>query len=147
MHQSKLISYNITISWSREQYIPYGVECKQYCSKWHTYILGHIFNNSLTDDDDIARQKRFLYAQANVLARKFCLCCASTKITLFQTYHDPMYTSSLWCKLKNLSLKSITIAYNNSFRILLILPSRCSASFMFATNYIKSFNERIHLYI
>ena len=41
------------------------------------------------------------------------------------------------------SLKSITVAYNNSLRILLNLPSRCSASFMFATNYIKSFNERI----
>ena len=55
----------------------------------------------------------------------------------------PMYTSSLWCKLKKYSLKSITVAYNNSLRILLNLPSRCSASFMFATNYIKSFNERI----
>ena len=105
--------------------------------------LGHIINNNLTDDDDIdiARQKRGLYAQ--VLARKFCLCNISTKITLFQAYCAPMYTSSLWCKLKKYSLKSITVAYNNSLRILLHLRSRCNASFMFATNYIKSFNERI----
>ena len=81
--------------------------------------------------------------QANVLARKFCHCIISTKITLFQAYCAPMYTSSLWCKLKIYRLKSITVAYNNSLRIVLNLPSRCSTSFMFATNYIKSFNERI----
>ena len=28
----------------------------------------------------------------------FCLCNISTKITLFQAYCDPMYTSSLWCQ-------------------------------------------------
>ena len=116
--------------------LPYTTTCK---------YLGHIINNNLTDDDDIARQKRCLYAQANVLARTFCLCNISTKIILFQAYCAPMYTSSLWCKLKKYSLKSITVAYNSSLRILLNLPSRCSASFIFifATNYIKSFNERI----
>ena len=117
--------------------LPYTTKCK---------YLGHIINNNLTDDDDIARlhrQKKCLYAQANVLARKFCLCNISTKITLFQAFCAPMYNSSLWCKLKKYSRKSTTVAYNNSLRILLNLPSRCSASFMFATNYIKSFNERI----
>ena len=118
--------------------LPYTTKCK---------YLGHIINNNLTDDDDIARQKRCLYAQANVLARKCCLYNISSKIILFQTYCAPMYTSSLWCKLKKYSLKSITVAYNNSLRILLNLPSRCSASFMFATNYIKSFNERIRIHI
>ena len=35
----------------------------------HTEIykyLGHIINNNLTNDDDIARQKRCIYAHANV---------------------------------------------------------------------------------
>ena len=98
--------------------------------------LGHIKDN-LTDDDDIARQKRCLYAQAKYFT------CTFAKITLFQAYCAPMYTSSLWCKLKNLSLNSINVAYNNSLRMLLNLPSICSASFMFATNYIKYFNEHI----
>ena len=38
---------------------------------------------------------------------------------------------------------SVNVAYNNSFRILHHLPSRCSASFMFVSNHIKSFNELI----
>ena len=54
-----------------------------------------------------------------------------------------MYTSSLWCHFRKQSLKGITVAYNNSFRIIHNLSPRCSASHMFATNYVKSFNERI----
>ena len=45
--------------------------------------------------------------------------------------------------IKKQSLKGITVAYNNSFRIIHNLSPRCSASHMFATNYVKSFNERI----
>ena len=114
--------------------LPYTTKCK---------YLGHIINNNLTDDDDIARQKRCLYAQANVLARKCCLCNFSSKITLVQAYCAPMYTSRLWCKFQKNRLKSITVVYNHSLRIVLNLSSRCSASFMFATNYLKYFNERI----
>ena len=105
--------------------------------------LGHIINNNLTDDDDIARQKRCFYAHANVLARKFRFCSSGIKNVLFHSYCGTMYTSSLWCKFKKQSLKSVNVAYNNSFRILHHLPSRCSASFMFVSNHIKSFKELI----
>ena len=112
--------------------LPYTTKCK---------YLGHIINNNLTDDDDIARQKICFYAQANVLARKFRFCSSGIKNVLFHSYCGTMYTSSLWCKFKKQSLKSVNVAYNNSFRILHHLPSRCSASFMFVSNHIKSFNE------
>ena len=52
--------------------LPHTEKCK---------YLGHIINNNLTDDDDIARQKRCIYAQANVLARKFNLCNNTIKTT------------------------------------------------------------------
>ena len=52
--------------------LPYTEKCK---------YLGHIINNNLTDDDDIARQKRCIYTQANALARKFYLCNNSIKTT------------------------------------------------------------------
>ena len=109
--------------------LPYTTKCK---------YLGHIINNNLTDDDDIARQKSCFYAQANVLARKFRFCSSGIKNVLFHSYCGTMYTSSLWCKFKKQSLKSVN---NNSFRILHHVPSRCSASFMFVSNHIKSFNE------
>ena len=76
----------------------------------------------------------------------FCRCSTSTKYTLFQAYCAPMYTSNLWCEFINLSLKSITVAYNNSLRILLNLPSRCSVCFMFATNYINYLNHPMNAF-
>ena len=80
------------------------------------------------------------------LGQKFYLCDNSIKTTLFNSYCGSMYTSSLWCHLKKQSLKGITVAYNNSFRIIHNLSPCCSASHMFATNYVKSFNERIRFY-
>ena len=50
--------------------LPHTEKCK---------YLGHIINNNLTD----ARQKRCIYAQANVSARKFYLCNSTAKTTLF----------------------------------------------------------------
>ena len=115
-------------------HVPYTEKCK---------YLGHIINNNLTDDDDIARQKRCIYEQANALARKLNLCNSFIKTTLFNSYCGSMYTSSLWCHLKKQSLKGITVVYNNSFIIIHNLSPRCSASHMLTTNYVKSFNERI----
>ena len=66
-------------------YLYYTEKCK---------YLGHIINNNITDDDDIARQKRCIDAQANVLARKFHLCTSTIKATLFNLYCGSMYTSS-----------------------------------------------------
>ena len=80
--------------------LPHTEKCK---------YLGHIINNNLTDDDDIARQKRCIYAQANVLARKFNLCNSTIKTTLFNSHCGSMYTSSLWCNLKNQSLKVLLL--------------------------------------
>ena len=33
--------------------------------------LGHIICNDMSDDDDMMRQRRQLYAQGNVLSRRF----------------------------------------------------------------------------
>ena len=72
--------------------LPYTTKCK---------YLGHIINNNLTDDGDIARQKICFYAHANVLARTFSFCSSRIKNVLFHSYCGTMYTSSLWCKFKN----------------------------------------------
>ena len=36
--------------------------------------LGHCINDKLIDDDDMARQRKQIYAQGNALVRKFYIC-------------------------------------------------------------------------
>ena len=46
--------------------------------------LGHCISDDLSDDDDMARQYRQMYAQGNALLRTFFMCTESVKITLFR---------------------------------------------------------------
>ena len=42
--------------------------------------LGHMINNTLSDDDDINHQRRQLYARGNMLLRNFGVCSAEVKL-------------------------------------------------------------------
>ena len=53
--------------------------------------LGHIITDDLCDDDDLQRQSCKLYAQANMLARKFHMCTDDVKISLFRAYCTPLH--------------------------------------------------------
>jgi len=58
--------------------------------------LGHVMNNSLTDDDDdINRAVRNLFMQTSVLMRRFGNCSLSVKWTLFKCYCLNMYDVGL----------------------------------------------------
>ena len=89
--------------------------------------LGHIICSDLSDDEDMMRQRRYLYAQGNVLYRSFHMCSIDVKNTLFRTFCTPMYTCHLWWNYKaqsfhqrqptmmfqtNLSLVSQTVSRN-----------------------------------
>ena len=58
--------------------------------------LGHILKDDCSDDLDIERQCRVMYAQGNILLRKFHMCNYSTKLILFRTYCSSLYTAHLW---------------------------------------------------
>ena len=80
------------------------------------------------------RQCRQIYAQGNILVRKFSMCSNAVKITLFRTYCSSLYTSQLWWNYSKTAIKKMYVAYNNAFRMLFRLPRDCSASGMFAQN-------------
>ena len=46
--------------------------------------------SDLSDDEDMMRQRRYLYAQGNVLSRSFHMCSIDVKNTLFRTFCTPM---------------------------------------------------------
>ncbi len=101
--------------------------------------LGHFINNEMSDDDDMYRQRRKLYAQANMLVRKFYMCSDEVKINLFRAYCTYFYTAPLWFKFKKESLCKLQVAYNDCMRILLKKPRWCSASDLFCKARVQSF--------
>ena len=57
--------------------------------------LGHIIRNDLCDNDDVQHQCCKLYAQANMLARKFHMCTEDEKTAFFRAYCTPLYAAHL----------------------------------------------------
>ena len=100
--------------------------------------LGHFICNTMRDDTDILRQRRQLYARANVLARKFYMCTDEVKVLLFRTFCCNLYTCQLWWNFTQTAMRKINVAYNNAFRMIMQLPRYCSASNMFAMCNVPS---------
>lgn len=97
--------------------------------------LGHIIRSYLCDDDDIQRQYCKLYAQANMLVRKFSM-CTDVKIALFKAYCTPLYTAPLWCSSSKAKFNKLQVAYNDALRFLLKVPRWTSASQLFVQNQV-----------
>ncbi|KAL2103995.1 hypothetical protein ACEWY4_000863 [Coilia grayii] len=105
--------------------------------------LSHIINDKLEDDADIGRQRRMLYAQANVLVRRFHFCSDEVKVSLFRAYCTPMYTAPLWVRYKEESTRKLQVAYNDCLRILLKKPRGSSASKLFCNLRLTTFQATL----
>ena len=103
-----------------------------------TKYLGHIITDQMDDDEDMYRQRRVLYAQANMLIRKFHFCTDDVKISLFRAYCTPLYTAPLWVKYNTESFRKLKVAYNDCLRILLNKPRHSSASKLFCESRLSS---------
>lgn len=110
--------------------------------------LGHIITEQMTDDEDIYRQRRMLYVQANILLRKFGACADVVKMSLFRAYCTPLYTAHLWSNYGKTSLQRLKVAYNDAMRTLLRQPRWCSASNMFVAAGVSTLEAilRHHMY-
>ena len=105
--------------------------------------LGHIICNDLTDDDDMMRQRRQLYAQGNVISRRFHMCSVEVKNMLFRTFCTPLYTCKLWWRFTAQSWHKLRVAHNNAYRMLHHLPTYCSASQMFTDNTVPNYCQAV----
>ena len=72
-----------------------------------------------------------MYAQANVLIRKFGMCSSSVKVALFKSFCTPLYTAHLWRRYKSSSIQKLHVAYNDGMRLLLKVPRWSRASHHF----------------
>ena len=88
---------------------------------------------------------RKLYANVNLLLRKFSKCSVGVKCFLFKTYCFNLYCARMWFDCTKAALKKLKIAYNNSLRRLMFLPWRNSATEMFVNLGIHSFDEMLKI--
>ena len=109
----------------------------------HFKYLGHFLSDDQMDDSDIFRQCRSLYAQCNLLKHRFYMCSTPVKVTLFRSFCCSMYTCFLWWKYTKSSYRKCKVAYNDAFRLLLGYPRFYSASQLFVTNNIYTFDALI----
>ena len=84
--------------------------------------LGHILSKDGTDDLDIERQRKKIYATGNSLLRKFHMCSVDVKMTLFRSYCTPLYTAHLWTNYYNKTLSNFYVAYHNVMKLMIGVP-------------------------
>ena len=89
----------------------------------YTY-LGHIMTDTLTDDLDIYRQGKKIFAQGNSLLRKFFMCTIEVKTTLFRSYCSSFYTAQLWTNYTKTAINKLYIAYHNTLKFFIGLNKR-----------------------
>ena len=58
-------------------------------------------------DLDLKRQMRKIYANANLLLRKFSNCSVSVKCHLFKTYCSTLYCAPMWFDCTKTALKKL----------------------------------------
>ena len=92
--------------------------------------LGHFILPSLEDDKDIARQTRKVFAQGNVILRRFHMCSAEVKLNLFRSFCSPMYTSQLWWSYKKSTIKKLHVSYHTILKLFLGFSKYESTSFV-----------------
>jgi len=85
--------------------------------------LGHIIDNSMSDDADISRELKCLFSRANVLIRRFKLCSLSVKIRLFKAFCICFYDIGLWSNFKLCTIKKLAAAYTRCLKISLVFIS------------------------
>ena len=99
--------------------------------------FGHIICNDLSDDADLKAKSRQMYAKSNTLRQKFHMCSTAVKVKLFTAYFSNVYMCALWVNYRKTAFHQFKVAYNNSYRIVNILPMMCSASSMFASDNVN----------
>jgi hypothetical protein len=112
---------------------------KKLCWVTEVKYLGIFISDKQTDDRDIRRQLRGIYARGNMLVRKFGKCSADVKIQLFKSYCNNLYCCQLWKNYSKVNFNKIKVAYNNVYRMLMKIKSACSISQLYVYNNVDGF--------
>ena len=100
--------------------------------------LGVILCKDLSDDTEMKKRARGMYASGNTLISNFRKCADMCKVAMFKTYCYAVYCCALWSKYRVRSLTKMKVAHNDVFRMLMNVPRMSSASALFASHCTKN---------
>ena len=103
--------------------------------------LGVFLNETCSDEDDMVRHKRYLYATGNLLISRFKSCSDEVKRMLFKTFCYSAYGGHLWTKYKDSNFSKVTVAYNDVYRHLFYIKRGTSMSMEYVTNNLHCFKS------
>ena len=81
----------------------------------HCY-LGVTLSHDRSDELDMKKQMKSVYARGNGLIRQFRHCSEDVKCKLFKSFCSSLYASSLWNKYTVTAVNKVKSAYNKVFR-------------------------------
>ena len=111
------------------------------CSSYK--YLGHYVTDNKSDNIDIFRQCRSIFARGNTLIRTFYKCSDAVKASLFKSYCTSLYTAELWCNYTQTAIRKLTVAYHSIFKKMLNFPRNTSNSLLFVYHSVPTFQEVI----
>jgi len=106
--------------------------------------LGHIVDNSFSDDKDICRELKCLFARTNLLIRRFSHCSRDVKIRLFKSFCICFYDIGLWLNYHAYTLNKFASAYVKCVKLFFGFHKYSSVTNMFLQLGLPSFDTIIH---
>jgi len=106
--------------------------------------LGHIIDNSFSDDKDISREIKTLFARTNVLGRRFKRCSVAVKVRLFRTFCICFYDIALWTYYTVGAFNRFASCYYKCMKCFFGYPKYSSVTNMLFELGLPSFNTLIH---
>ena len=96
--------------------------------------LGVYITSNLTDDYEMGKRTREVYAAGNTVISKFRNCARQRKILFCKIYCYNVYGISLWTSYRVSAYAKLKVAHNDIFRALLNVRRSESASTLFVEN-------------
>lgn len=108
--------------------------------------LGHIIDNSCSDDADINRELKSLFTRTNVLIRRFKRCSTQVKVQLFRSFCICFYDAALWCHFTVASMNKLASSYTKCMKIFFNFDKYSSVTSMLLQLGLPSFTTLLHNY-
>jgi len=106
--------------------------------------LGHIIENSFSDDSDINREIKMLFTRTNILCRRFKRCSLAVKVRLFRTFCVCFYDAALWTDFTIGAFNRLVSCYSKCIKCLFGYTKYSSVTNMLFELGLPSFNTVIH---